>query len=155
MGNSNLNKINQFLVLENPVHLNFKEKNLFGKSNLGAHVCRCLIVLVLAGDIVSKKKPDPEIYLLALRKAGLKPEECIVIKDSRNGALAASAADMHIVATTNCYTKKEDLSDADVIVTCLGDPDGEKATLKKADRELDFDGVLHVDQLLEYFSKAN
>src|SRR3972149_5574351 len=30
---------------------------------------------VLAGDIVKKKKPDPEIYLLALQKAGLQPGE--------------------------------------------------------------------------------
>jgi len=110
---------------------------------------------VLAGDIVGRKKPDPEIYLLALKKAGLKPEQCIVIEDSRNGVLAANAAGMHIVATTNGYTEKEDLTDADIIVTCLGDPDGEKGTLKKADRKLDFDGVLHVDRLLEYFSKAS
>jgi HAD superfamily hydrolase (TIGR01509 family) len=110
---------------------------------------------VLAGDVVSNKKPDPEIYLLALKETELQPEQCIVIEDSRNGVLAANAAGMHIVATTNGYTEKEDLSDADIIVTCLGDPDGEKATLKKANRKLDFDGVLHVDQLLEYFSKAN
>lgn len=110
---------------------------------------------VFAGDVVSKKKPDPEIYLLALKETGLEPQQCIVIEDSRNGVLAANAAAMNIVATTNGYTEKEDLSDADIIVTCLGDPDGEKATLKNADRQLDFDGVLHVDPLLEYFSKDN
>src|SRR5512135_2409041 len=81
---------------------------------------------VLAGDIVSKKKPDPEIYNLALSNAGVKPEECIVIEDSRVGVLAGKAAGMHVVATTNGYTEKENLSDADVIVTSLGDPDGEK-----------------------------
>lgn len=107
---------------------------------------------VLAGDIVSKKKPDPEIYNLALEKAGLKPEECIVIEDSRNGVLAAKAAGMHIVATTNVYTEKEDLSDADLIVTCLGDPDGEKGELRKGGEGLDYDGVLHLDQLVKYFS---
>ena len=36
---------------------------------------------LLAGDIVGKKKPDPEIYLLALKQSGLKPQECIVIED--------------------------------------------------------------------------
>lgn len=107
---------------------------------------------VLAGDIVSKKKPDPEIYNLALQKAGLKPEECIVIEDSRNGVLAAKAAGMHVVATTNIYTAKEDLSDADLIVTCLGDPDGEKGELRKDEPGLDYDGVLHLDQLIAYFS---
>ncbi len=107
---------------------------------------------VLAGDIVSKKKPDPEIYLLGLKEGKLKPEECIVIEDSRNGVLAAKAANMNIVATTNIYTEKEDLSEADIVVTCLGEPDGEKGQLKQGGQGLDFDGVLHIDQLLKYFS---
>jgi HAD superfamily hydrolase (TIGR01509 family) len=106
---------------------------------------------VLAGDIVSKKKPDPEIYLLGLEKSGLKPEEVIVIEDSRNGVLAGKAAGMRVVATTNVYTEKEDLSDADIIVTCLGDADGEKGELKKGGEELHYDGVLHIQQLLYYF----
>ena len=108
---------------------------------------------VLAGDVVSKKKPDPEIYLLALKKTGLKPEQCVVIEDSRNGILAAKAANLYVVATTNIYTENEDLSDADIIVSSLGDPDGEKGVLKKGDNsKLEFDGILHVDQLIAYFS---
>jgi len=107
---------------------------------------------VLAGDVVSKKKPDPEIYLLALEKAGLKPEECVVIEDSRNGLLAAKEAGMNVVATTNIYTENEDLSEADIVVTCLGEPDGEKGTLKQADEKLEFDGVIYIDRLLKYFS---
>jgi HAD superfamily hydrolase (TIGR01509 family) len=107
---------------------------------------------VLAGDVVSKKKPDPEIYNLALEKTGLQPDECIVIEDSRNGVLAASAAGMNIVATTNVYTASEDLSPADLIVTCLGDPDGEKAELKKGEG-FETDGVLRLEQLIEYFGK--
>ena len=108
---------------------------------------------VLAGDIVSKKKPDPAIYNLALEKTGLKPDECIVVEDSRNGVLAARAAGLNIVATTNIYTANEDLSDADIIVTTLGDPDGEKGELKKGGQGLDYDGVLRLEQLTDYFSK--
>ena len=107
---------------------------------------------ILAGDVVKKKKPDPEIYLMALEKSGLKPEACIVVEDSRVGVLAAKAAGMNVVATTNVYTENEDLSAADIIVTSLGDPEGEKGELKKADRAIDYDGVLHVDQLIKYFS---
>jgi HAD superfamily hydrolase (TIGR01509 family) len=106
---------------------------------------------VLAGDIVSKKKPDPEIYNLALKNSGLKAEECIVFEDSRNGVLAAKAAGMHVVATTNFYTEKEDLSQADIIVTCLGDAEGEKGTLKAGGKGLAFDGVLTANQLVTYF----
>lgn len=107
---------------------------------------------VLAGDMVKVKKPDPEIYNMALEKTGLEPDEVVVIEDSRNGVLAAKAAGLYIVATTNVYTEKEDLSDADIIVTSLGDPDGEKGILKKGDEGLDYDGVLHVDQVVKYFS---
>ena len=108
---------------------------------------------VLAGDIVSRKKPDPEIYNLALTKTGFQPNECIVIEDSRNGVRAAAAAHLNIVATTNIYTESEDLSQADIIVTCLGDPDGEKGKLKKGKENLDYDGVLRLEQLIEYFGQ--
>ncbi len=108
---------------------------------------------VLAGDVVSKKKPDPEIYNLGLEKTGLRPEEVMVVEDSRNGVLAAKAAGMHVVATTNVYTEKEDLSDADVIVSCLGDLDGEQGVLKKGIEGMPYDGILHVAQLVEYFSE--
>ena len=106
---------------------------------------------VLAGDIVSKKKPDPEIYNLALSKTGLKPEECLVIEDSEKGIAAAKAAGMHVVATSNGYTEKEDLSYADLIVTCLGDATGEQGSMTKGVIK-GYDGVLHIDQLLEYFA---
>jgi len=106
---------------------------------------------VLAGDVVSKKKPDPEIYLLALERTGFKPESCAVIEDSHNGVLAAKRAGVNIVATTNIYTENEDLTDADIVVTRLGDQE-KKGELKSAKKKLVFDGILHVDQLLKYYS---
>ena len=106
---------------------------------------------VLAGDVVEKKKPDPEIYLLGLKKGGLKAEECIVVEDSHNGLLAAKAAGMNVVVTTNHYTEKEDLREADIIVTCLGDHDGEKGKLKQGGKDINYNGVLGIDQLIAYF----
>ena len=84
---------------------------------------------ILAGDVVSKKKPDPEIYNLAKERLGLNGNECIVIEDSRIGLLAAKAAGMHCVITTNCYTENEDFSEADVICSELGDPPNISVTL--------------------------
>lgn len=110
---------------------------------------------VLAGDIVSKKKPDPEIYHLALAKTGLLPEECVVVEDSRNGVLAAHAAGLNILATTNLYTEKEDLSEADLIVTTLGDADGEQGRLLAGGVGIDYDGVLRLDQILDYFGPGH
>jgi beta-phosphoglucomutase-like phosphatase (HAD superfamily) len=106
---------------------------------------------VLAGDVVSKKKPDPEIYDLALSRTGLRPEEAFAVEDSRNGVAAAKAAGLQVVVTTNGYTEKEDVSAGDIIVSALGDPEGEKGRLRKGD--LQFDGVLHVDQVVNYFAR--
>lgn len=107
--------------------------------------------LVLAGDVVARKKPDPEVYNLALQKLQLRPEQAFVLEDSRNGVLAAKAAGIKVVVTTNYYTENEDVSAGDIIVTSLGDPDGDKGRLRKGD--LKFDGVLTVAQVIEYFSK--
>ena len=108
--------------------------------------------IVLAGDVVKNKKPDPEIYNLALTRLGLQPEECFVVEDSKNGVKAAKAACMKTIVTTNSYTEKEDVEAGDVIVSSLGDPDGEKATLRKGDLP-GFDGAIHARQLIEYFEK--
>ncbi|WKZ35439.1 MAG: HAD-IA family hydrolase [Anaerolineales bacterium] len=106
--------------------------------------------IVLAGDVVKNKKPDPEIYNLALSKLGLQPDEAFVVEDSRNGLTASKAAGLKTIVTTNGYTEKEDLEAGDVIVSCLGDPDGEKAIMHKGGLQ-NFDGVVHARQLIELF----
>jgi HAD superfamily hydrolase (TIGR01509 family) len=77
---------------------------------------------VLAGDVVEKKKPDPEIYLLALQQLALSPDQCLVIEDSRNGLLAAYGAEIPCVITTSTYTANEEFSEAVGVVPELGDP---------------------------------
>ncbi len=106
---------------------------------------------ILAGDIVTSKKPDPAIYNLALERTGRSPGECIVIEDSAIGVQAARAAGIRVIATTNGYTEGEDLAAADIIVTALGDEGGEHGILKYPAGKLDFDGVLYLDQVIEYF----
>ena len=78
---------------------------------------------VFAGDIMPAKKPDPAIYVLALRELGLQPEDAIVIEDSRNGLLAAVGAGLRCVVTLSSYTAGEDMSEAVLVVTSLGDAD--------------------------------
>lgn len=60
--------------------------------------------LVLTAEDVKKPKPDPEIYLLAARKLGVPPEECLVLEDSVNGVRAAVAAGMNVVAIATPFT---------------------------------------------------
>ena len=84
---------------------------------------------VFAGDVVAKKKPAPDIYLLALEKLELNPEEVIVVEDSSNGLKAALAAGLKAVVTISSYTANEDFSGASLVVSSLGDAKGEKTTV--------------------------
>ncbi len=105
---------------------------------------------ILAGDVVHRKKPDPEIYLLALQKTGLTAEECLVVEDSANGIRAAKLAGIPVLATSNPYTEREDLSEADLVVACLGDLEGEKGILRKGAAVLNYNGVLTLKHLLDW-----
>jgi beta-phosphoglucomutase-like phosphatase (HAD superfamily) len=77
---------------------------------------------VFAGDVVPAKKPDPAIYLLALERLGVAPDDAIVVEDSRNGLLAAVGAGLRCVVTVSSYTAEEDMSEALLVVSSLGDP---------------------------------
>ena len=57
---------------------------------------------------------------------------------------------MRVLATTNGYMGKEDLSQADIAVNCLGDPGGEPVMMKRADRKLEITNVVTVSQLMDY-----
>jgi HAD superfamily hydrolase (TIGR01509 family) len=81
--------------------------------------------LVLAGDCVKAKKPAPDIYLLAADRLGVPPAQFVVVEDSANGFQAAAAAGMQCVVTVSGYTQAEDFTGAAIVLTCLGDPDGE------------------------------
>ena len=76
---------------------------------------------ILAGDIVTRKKPDPEIYNLCIEKLNINPQDCMVIEDSRNGLMAAKSANFNCLITTNGYTADENFTEADILVNELGD----------------------------------
>lgn len=106
-----------------------QEVNLLVEKLLG-HERKAHFGEVLAGDDVSKKKPDPEIYNLASKRLSLESSESVVIEDNRNGLLAAKAAGMYCVVTTNEYSKDEDFTEADLVVCELGDPPNVQVTLE-------------------------
>jgi HAD superfamily hydrolase (TIGR01509 family) len=78
---------------------------------------------VLAGDIVPKKKPAPDIYRLTLERLHASPQEALVVEDSRNGLLAAVGAGLRCVVTLSSYTEQEDMHEAILVVSNLGEPD--------------------------------
>ncbi len=89
---------------------------------------------VLAGDVVRRKKPAPDIYLLALERLGLEARECVVIEDSAIGMRAALGAGMNCIVTTSAYTAREDFSGAKRVVQNLGEPPGDCVAIEDLKR---------------------
>lgn len=46
------------------------------------------------GNQITRSKPDPEVFLLAAKLIGEKPEDCLVVEDARAGLAAAKAGGM-------------------------------------------------------------
>ena len=70
---------------------------------------------IVSGEQFEKSKPNPEIYLSALKKLDVKNENCLVIEDSHMGINAGKNAQIYTIALKD----KEysiDQSDADVII---------------------------------------
>jgi dihydroxyacetone kinase phosphoprotein-dependent L subunit len=91
-------------------------------------------VRVFAGDIVPRKKPAPDIYVLALRELGVAAADAVVVEDSRNGLLAATGAGIACLVTVNDFTAGEDFSEAALVVTSLGDPGADEPAVVLANR---------------------
>jgi len=69
---------------------------------------------------VEHKKPHPEIYLLASRRLGLEPEECLVVEDALSGMKAAKAAGCKCLAITSSFPAEE-FDQADWVVKDLSE----------------------------------
>lgn len=77
----------------------------------------------ISGDMVTRCKPDPEIYLTAAAALGLPPEECVVVEDAPAGIESARRAGAgRIVALTTTLPREElQQTAADIIVDTFAD----------------------------------
>jgi beta-phosphoglucomutase family hydrolase len=71
---------------------------------------------LVSGDYVNRSKPNPDIFLYAAEKLGVRADECIVIEDSHNGVKAAKAAGMKCIGYRNLNSGNQDISCADIII---------------------------------------
>lgn len=55
----------------------------------------------LSNQDVKNAKPDPEIYITAINKLGLKPQQCMVVEDNKNGIEAAVKAGTNVMKVVN------------------------------------------------------
>ena len=75
---------------------------------------------IVSGLDVVKKKPDPEIFLVAAQMLKLSPAECLIIEDAVNGVAAAKAAGARCLGLTTSFAPDE-LGAADWIANTLAD----------------------------------
>ncbi len=52
---------------------------------------------VADGNDITNSKPDPEVFLIAAERLGLKPAECLVVEDAEAGVQAALAAGIAVL----------------------------------------------------------
>ena len=70
---------------------------------------------VTTGEEVSFKKPEPDIFLVALDKMGIEPERCLVFEDSESGIEAAKGAGMKVIGIYRDNKHLKTLNNADLL----------------------------------------
>ena len=61
------------------------------------------------GDMLERSKPEPDIYLMACERLGVKPEEAIAIEDSYNGIRSAYRAGMFSIMVPDLAEPNEEM----------------------------------------------
>ncbi len=79
--------------------------------------------VIAAGNVVSKKKPAPDIYLYALQHLKESPQSCLAIEDSENGLHAALHAGIKTIVAVSQYSQGQNFRKAVLTVDHLGEPD--------------------------------
>lgn len=88
------------------IHAILKHHDIFNKMSA-----------IFGGDMVTHKKPDPEIYLKTAEALNIAPTDCIAFEDSNPGVTAAKDADMYAIALPNTYTLNHDFRAADLVLS--------------------------------------
>jgi HAD superfamily hydrolase (TIGR01509 family) len=71
---------------------------------------------IVSGEDFPQSKPNPDIFLEAVRLSKSNKENCIVIEDSTNGIKAAHAAGVFCVGYKSVNSKKQDYSLANLVI---------------------------------------
>jgi phosphoglycolate phosphatase len=79
--------------------------------------------LVLSGDSLAKKKPDPLPLLHACEHFGVTPEQSVLVGDSVNDTQAARAAGMPVILVSYGYNRGQDVRELnpEAVVDSLAD----------------------------------
>ena len=82
-----------------------------------------LFELILGGDSLSQKKPDPMPLLHVCKTLGVAVDDCVMVGDSKNDILAANACGMQSIGVTYGYNYGEDIGvyEPSMIIDDFGD----------------------------------
>ena len=80
-----------------------------------------LLAAVVTGSDVQRGKPDPQVFLIAAQRMGVRPRQCVVIEDASVGVEAANAAGMACVGFASTGRTREELSLAAMVIDALGE----------------------------------
>lgn len=78
--------------------------------------------VIAAGDEARRKKPAPDVFVLALERLGVGAHEAVAFEDSAAGIRSARDAGLPVVATRSRYTPSHRLDGAFSAVSDLGEP---------------------------------
>jgi HAD superfamily hydrolase (TIGR01509 family) len=116
------------------------------EHSLGAEWFERFAVLA-AGDIVPARKPAPDIYEYAMQQLGVDPDQALAMEDSGNGWLAAQAAGLKCVVTINDYTRTQDFTAADLVVSGFGEPGADTIEILQNPHQLESLAYVTLDHL--------
>lgn len=78
-----------------------------------------LFQTIISGNDIERGKPSPDIYLAALKRFNLNPEDCVVFEDTQYGVEAAVSAGIECLAVTNEFSQNQNFSKANKIFNNL------------------------------------
>jgi beta-phosphoglucomutase-like phosphatase (HAD superfamily) len=86
------------------------------RGHLGRVAALSRFEAVAAGDEVARPKPDPGVYLLALRKLALPATAAVAVEDTPHGVAAARAAGLRCIAIPNPHADPGRFGAADLVL---------------------------------------
>jgi HAD superfamily hydrolase (TIGR01509 family) len=82
-----------------------------------------VLAAVVSADEVSRPKPAPDVYRLAIDRLGVGPAGVVAIEDSATGVASANAAGLPCVGVRTAVTQAHDLGQVALIVNSLDELD--------------------------------
>lgn len=92
------------------------------KNNLEKTKLEKYIDEIASGAEVENGKPAPDVFLLAAKRLGVDPKDCLILEDSKAGIKAGKASGAMVFMVPDMFTVDEECEDtADRILTNLGE----------------------------------